>query len=108
MDVPTLVGGSPATFSGTTNANAAVVVNYAFATQSGISGSQGNFCAQSQLSPPTGNGQVFSTSADGAGNYSRTVPVPGAATGLTVNFQAYGSGTCPDPCDSTVVTRTVL
>jgi len=109
LNVPTLVAGSPATFSGSGEPGQLVGVFYAFSTGGPFSGQQGNFCAESELSPPTGAGQVGGfTTVDGSGNYDITVPVPGPAQGLTVSFQAFGDGTCPDPCDSAVTTTTVL
>lgn len=108
LTVPTLVSGSPATFTGwTSRPDTTVALLYAFGTQSGVYGQTGNFCAESQLMPPLGDGIVFMTTSDGAGDYEFTVDVPRAARGLTVNFQAFGE-ICPIVCDSDVVTRFVL
>lgn len=108
LNVPQLVGGNPATLSGSGLPGQTIIVNYALASGGSVFGQTGQFCAESELIPPQGLGTVGSAIVDTAGNWSFTVPVPGSAAGLTVHLQAYGSGSCPNACDSAVVVRTVL
>lgn len=107
LTVPTLFGGSPATFSTSGAAGQLRAILYAFNSGAPISGQQGNFCAETELRPATGAGQVCTGTANGAGNQSCTRPIPNAAIGRTIHFQAFGAGTCPDPCDSNLETRTI-
>lgn len=110
LDVPTLVGGSPATFSGSSDSqpNQVVTVRYAFKEQDGVRRRIGDFCVESQLSPPEGLGTLFTTTTDESGNYSAIVDIPVSASWHTFNFQAFVAGSCPRDCDSALVWRTVL
>lgn len=107
LDVPSLVAGQQATISGTGPPNATYAVAYAFASGPPAKGSQGNFCVETQLRPPGGVG-FFSGTIDANGDWSFTTPIPGAAQGVTVFIQAFGSGTCPSTCNSELVQRTVF
>lgn len=107
LSVPDLIAGSDAFFTGCSQPHAANVVRYAFETQAPVFSNRNGFCAESELSPPLGNGVVFVTTSDETGHYEAKVPVPPQAEGVTIYVQSFASGTCPDPCES-AATRHVI
>ncbi len=66
----------------------------------------GAFCSVSALSPALGVAQVV-TLSDAGGRFAIAVDLP-AIRGVELHVQAFGAGTCPAPCSSAVVSRTVL
>lgn len=70
----------------------------------------GEFCGESELRPLFGLGEICEVVADGNGSAScvaeRTIPF--GYEGVTFNFQAFAGGHCPQPCDSSLVQRTVI
>ncbi|MFG0331376.1 MAG: hypothetical protein ACF8PN_15925 [Phycisphaerales bacterium] len=110
LDVTALTAGVPADFTVSgAESGQRIVILYAFDTAPSTFRQSGDFCANVELRIQ-GNPQSFLVCqgvANSSGEFSCTVPVPIAAQGRTVYFQAYGAETCPDPCNSGVVTRTV-
>ncbi|MFG0330083.1 MAG: hypothetical protein ACF8PN_09320 [Phycisphaerales bacterium] len=109
----TFLAGQNATFdvSGATSGETVVILYGTSELGTPRNAQSGNFCVQVGISinfqSPTDN-LVCTGPANASGDFSCTVRVPNQGAGRTIYFQAFQSGTCPDPSFSNVISRTIL
>lgn len=111
LDVSNLVAGSPGRFTVTGDPGQTVGVLYSLRTGTFTIPNPGRlgWCVDLGLRLPADPRSqiVCQGTVNGLGEFVCNVPIPPAARGLTVYFQAAARNTCPDYCSSDVVSRVV-
>lgn len=110
LSVDNLVAGEEAviTITDPAGGSAEVVVLFSLARGSRIINGTLGWCLDLGLAlPPDPRDNVICQGVTNAGTFTCTVSIPSQARGVTVHFQAGKRGTCPDSCESSVVTATV-
>ena len=109
LDVSQLTAGFPGTFTVTGTPGDTVAILYSFQAGSFVLNNVQGWCLDLGLRLPADprSNLVAQGTVNGLGEFIATVPIPLQARGLTVLFQAAARNTCPDTCESDVVSRVV-